>query len=253
MSSKLKSLEIIERSPSSTESAIIIVDPSIIIFLEKMRLRYDWQLFGKRFIDIVVAVFGIVILSPLLLIIAAIIKLTSTGPVLFRQDRLGYQGKKFTFLKFRSMYVCSDDSIHREYMCKLITGDHEKINMGSKINPYFKIKNDPRITPFGRILRKSSLDELPQLFNVLMGHMSLVGPRPPIPYELDNYQTWHRKRVLYTKPGITGLWQVKGRSQTTFEEMVRLDLQYIKDWNLWLDFKILFNTFKAVFSAKGAD
>jgi exopolysaccharide biosynthesis polyprenyl glycosylphosphotransferase len=253
MISKLRSLEIIEHSPSSTESAIIIADSSLIIFLEKMGPRYDLQLFVKRFMDIVGAVFGIVILSPLMLIIAVIIKLTSKGPVLFRQERFGYQGKKFTFLKFRSMYVCNDDNVHREYMCKLIMGDNEKINMGSRTKPYFKIKNDLRITPFGRILRKSSLDELPQFFNVLIGDMSLVGPRPPIQYEVDKYKTWHRKRVLDAKPGITGLWQVKGRSQTTFEEMVRLDLQYIRDWDLWLDFKILFDTFKTVFAAKGAD
>jgi len=253
MSSKIKFLDIVECSSNSKESAIMVTDSSLIIFLEKMGPRYDLQLMVKRFIDILCAVFSILILSPLMLIIAVIIKLTSEGPVLFRQERLGYQGKKFTFYKFRSMYVCSDDSIHREYMCKLIKGDDEKINMGSRINPYFKIKNDPRITPFGSILRKSSLDELPQFFNVLMGNMSLVGPRPPIQYEVDKYQSWHKKRVFDVKPGITGLWQVKGRSQTTFDEMVRLDLQYIRNWNLWLDFKILFNTFKAVFSAKGAD
>ena len=253
MISKLRSLEIIEHSPSSTESAIIIADSSLIIFLEKMGLRYDLQLFVKRIIDIVGALFGVVIFSPLVLTIALIIKLTSRGPVLFRQERLGYQHKKFILLKFRSMYLDNDSSIHREYVRKLINGDHEEVNMGSETHPYYKIKKDPRITPFGKILRKGSLDELPQFFNVLMGHMSLVGPRPPIPYELDNYQTWHRKRVLDVKPGITGLWQVKGRSQTTFEEMVRLDLHYAKNWNLWLDFKIMFATFKAVFSRYGAD
>jgi lipopolysaccharide/colanic/teichoic acid biosynthesis glycosyltransferase len=120
--------------------------------------------------------------------------------------------------------------------------------MGSEDQPCYKIKNDPRVTPLGKILRKSSMDELPQFFNVLMGQMSLVGPRPPIPYELDNYQNWHRKRVLNVKPGITGLWQVNGRSLTTFDEMVRMDLHYAKDWDLWLDIKILFRTVKVVFT-----
>ena len=118
--------------------------------------------------------------------------------------------------------------------------------------PLFKMKDDPRITPFGKILRKSSMDELPQFFNVLMGQMSLVGPRPPIPYELSNYQSWHLKRVLDVKPGITGLWQVRGRSRTTFDEMVRMDIQYIRDWSIWLDIKILVQTPWAVITGKGA-
>jgi len=253
ISSNLPPLKIVESSSSSPESDIVTTDSSLIIFLEKMGLQSHWQLFMKRIIDIVGALFGIVIFSPLMLTIALIIKLTSRGPVLFRQERLGYQRKKFILLKFRSMYMDNDSSIHREYVTKLINGDHEEVNMGSEAHPYYKIKRDPRITPFGRILRKGSLDELPQFFNVLIGHMSLVGPRPPIPYELTNYKNWHRKRVLDVKPGITGLWQVKGRSQTTFEEMVRLDLHYAKNWSLWLDFKIMFATFKAVVSRYGAD
>ena len=151
------------------------------------------------------------------------------------------------------MSINNDESLHRKYVEKLIQGNHDEINMGSEDQPYYKIKNDPRVTPFGGILRKSSMDELPQFFNVLMGHMSLVGPRPPIPYELKNYQSWHMKRVLNVKPGITGLWQVKGRSLSTFNEMVRLDLQYAKKWNLRLDIKILLSTIKAVFMGNGAD
>jgi len=116
-----------------------------------------------------------------------------------------------------------------------------------------KMKHDPRVTAFGKLLRKTSLDELPQFFNVLFGQMSLVGPRPPIPYEVADYKNWHRKRVLDVKPGITGLWQTMGRSMTTFDEMVRLDLHYAKNWNLRLDIKIIFNTFKAVFTGFGAD
>ena len=234
-------------------SDIITIDQSLIFDLKKADIHYNWQLFVKRLVDIIGALFGIVILSPFMLIIAAAIKLTSKGPALFRQERLGYQGKKFTFLKFRSMYMNNDDKIHREYVEKLIQGNHKEVNMGATDRPYYKIKNDSRITPLGRILRKSSLDELPQLFNVLTGQMSLVGPRPPIPYELHNYQNWHKKRILNVKPGMTGLWQVRGRSRIAFDEMVRLDLHYAKNWSLGLDCKILLGTFKAVLSSKGAD
>ena len=186
-----------------------------------------------------------------MLIIAAAVKLTSKGPLLFRQERTGYQGKKFSFLKFRSMHVDNDENLHREYVKKHIQGNHNEINMGSEDQPCYKMKNDPRITPLGSILRKSSMDELPQFLSVLMGQMSLVGPRPPIPYELDNYQSWHRKRVFKVKPGITGFWQVNGRSLTTFDEMVRMDLHYANNWDLWLDFKILLKTFKVVFTGTG--
>ena len=203
--------------------------------------------------NIVGALVGIIIFSPIMLLISAAVKLTSKGSVLFQQERTGYQGKKFLFLKFRSMSTNNDESLHREYVEKLIQGNHDEINMGSENQPYYKIKNDPRVTPLGRILRKSSMDELPQFFNVLMGQMSLVGPRPPIPYELENYQSWHMKRVFNVKPGITGLWQVKGRGLSTFYEMIRLDLQYAKKWNLPFDIKILLSTIKAVFMGNGAD
>jgi lipopolysaccharide/colanic/teichoic acid biosynthesis glycosyltransferase len=232
---------------------VISLDSSFILNLERISLRFDWQLIGKRLVDIVGAFICLIIFSPLMLIIAGITKLTSSGPVLFRQKRLGYQGKTFTFLKFRSMYLDSDEGIHQQYVEKLIQGKHDEINMGGKDVPYYKLKKDPRVTPWGKILRKSSLDELPQLFNVMMGDMSLVGPRPPIPYELSHYKNWHVKRILDVKPGITGLWQIMGRSKTTFEEMVRLDLQYAKNWNLWLDLKILLGTVRAVFSGKGAE
>ncbi len=209
------------------------------------------QLKVKRIIDIVGSLIGILLSAPLMLVIAALIKLTSRGPVLFRQERLGYLGEHFTFLKFRSMKVECDPSLHEEYVCKLINGEHDEINKGTADRPTYKITNDPRVTAFGKFLRKSSLDELPQFFNVLMGDMSLVGPRPPIPYECDKYKRWHCRRVLEGKPGITGLWQVSGRSTTTFEEMVRLDLAYIRNWTLWSDLKIIFKTFWAVVSTKG--
>jgi lipopolysaccharide/colanic/teichoic acid biosynthesis glycosyltransferase len=227
---------------------VISVDSAYILDLSVIGLRDDWQLVIKRLIDIVGAIFGLIIFSPIMLIIAAAIKLTSKGPLLFQQERMGYQGKKFPFLKFRSMHTDNDESLHREYVNKLIQGNHNEINTGSEDNPCYKMKNDTRITTLGKILRKSSMDELPQFFNVLIGQMSLVGPRPPIPYELDNYQSWHMKRVLNVKPGITGLWQTNGRSLTTFDEMVRMDLHYANNWDLWLDFKILLRTFKVVFT-----
>jgi lipopolysaccharide/colanic/teichoic acid biosynthesis glycosyltransferase len=209
------------------------------------------QLLCKRFLDIAGSLVGIVLSVPLMLILAVLIKLTSRGPVLFRQQRLGYLGKTFTFLKFRSMKVDCDSSVHKEYVSKLIEGKNEEINKGTDDSPLYKITNDPRITTVGRFLRKSSLDELPQFFNVLKGDMSLVGPRPPIPYECDVYRRWHCRRVLEAKPGITGMWQVNGRSSTTFEGMVRLDLAYIRNWSLWLDIKIMLKTFWAVLSTKG--
>ena len=202
--------------------------------------------------DIIGALAGIIIFSPVMLIISILIKITSCGPILFRQKRLGFLGKKFTFLKFRSMYTdCSEDR-HKEYVTRLIKNCVETDSQNSTCKPTYKMNDDPRITPFGLFLRKSSLDELPQLFNVLKGEMSLVGPRPPIPYEVEKYENWHFRRVLEVKPGITGLWQVEGRSTTTFDEMVRLDIAYVNKFSLWLDLKILFKTIWVVFSGKGA-
>ena len=204
----------------------------------------------KRAIDIIGSVLLIILSLPLLAVIAIAVKLTSKGPVLFRQQRVGQYGRYFTFLKFRSMRDRNDHSAHRQYVTQLIAGSAERIAQNGSNEGVYKLVNDPRITPLGRFLRKTSLDELPQFFNVLTGEMSLVGPRPPIPYEVAAYQTWHRRRVLQVKPGITGLWQVTGRSRVSFDEMVRLDLQYANFWSLWLDFKILVRTPAAVI--KGA-
>ena len=206
----------------------------------------------KRVIDVVVSVIALILLSPLLLLIAFLVKCTSKGPVLFRQQRVGRYGVSFTFLKFRSMYMNNDPRIHEEYVARLIAGNAEANLSDANNKATYKIVNDPRITPLGRILRKTSLDELPQLLNVLKGEMSLVGPRPPVSYEFERYRTWHKRRVFEVKPGITGLWQVRGRSKTTFEEMVRLDLRYAKLWSLWLDLKILLQTPRAVLSGDGA-
>lgn len=204
----------------------------------------------KRLTDIVAGSLLLLLLLPLFLIIAVAVKATSKGPVLFRQFRVGQYGRRFHFLKFRSMYVNNDASVHREYVRRLIAGTAERINPEGQNEGVYKLANDRRITLLGRFLRRTSLDELPQLLNVIRGDMSLVGPRPPLSYELAAYQTWHRRRLLVVKPGITGLWQVKGRSRVTFEDMVRLDLQYATAWTPWLDIKILLLTPGAVI--KGA-
>jgi lipopolysaccharide/colanic/teichoic acid biosynthesis glycosyltransferase len=204
----------------------------------------------KRTMDIAGSVLMLVFCAPLLLLISAMVKATSKGPVLFRQHRVGQYGRRFTFLKFRSMRVDNDPSVHREYVTKLIAGEADRVKAGAPGNGVYKLANDNRITGIGMFLRKTSLDELPQFINVLKGDMSLVGPRPPIPYELAAYQTWHRRRVLEVKPGITGLWQVTGRSQVKFDDMVRLDLRYATSWSPWLDLKILLRTPGAVI--KGA-
>jgi diguanylate cyclase (GGDEF)-like protein len=206
----------------------------------------------KRGIDIVGALLGIILFSLLMLVIAILIKITSCGPVLFRQERMGFLGKKFTFLKFRSMYTDCSEERHKQYVTNLIKNTLGTEGDEAECKPVYKMNDDPRVTPFGYFLRRSSLDELPQLINVLKGEMSLVGPRPPIPYEVEKYENWHFRRVLEVKPGITGLWQVKGRSSTTFNEMVRLDIAYVNNFSLWLDLKILFKTIWVVFTGNGA-
>jgi len=206
----------------------------------------------KRAMDIVGSIAALILFSPLFALIALAIKLTSKGPVLFKQTRIGQYGTMFTFLKFRSMMPANDPGIHREYVKRFITGEVESDSSDQWQNVVYKIREDPRITRVGKFLRKTSLDELPQFINVLKGDMSLVGPRPPIPYELEVYHTWHRRRVLEVKPGITGLWQVNGRSRTKFDEMVRMDLRYARMWSPWLDLKILLRTPHAVLSGDGA-
>ena len=206
----------------------------------------------KRVIDIVGSAVLLLFLSPLLGAIALAIKLTSKGPVLFRQDRLGQFGTSFKCLKFRTMNENNDPKIHQEYIQQFIAGKsgNENAEPGKQI--VYKITNDPRVTSIGKFLRKTSLDEFPQFWNVLRGDMSLVGPRPPVPYEYEAYDIWHRRRVLEVKPGVTGLWQVSGRSRMCFDDMVRLDLRYSQSWSLWLDLKILMATPRAVLGGEGA-
>ena len=231
-------------------------NPTFYPDLQKREKKNRIGLATKRIIDIVGSLSLLLLLSPVFAIIAAVIKLTSRGPVLFRQKRIGEHGTAFTFLKFRSMYVNNDSSKHKEYVHKLIAGQAFKHPTNGNGNGngegIFKLTNDPRITPVGSFLRRTSLDELPQFLNVLRGEMSLVGPRPPVPYEVEAYAPWHRRRLLEAKPGITGLWQIYGRSRVGFDDMVRLDLRYARDCSPWLDLKILMHTPKAVISGNGA-
>jgi lipopolysaccharide/colanic/teichoic acid biosynthesis glycosyltransferase len=229
------------------------LDPVLYPDLLEVEHKKRFSLLIKRTMDLAGSVGTLILLSPVFLVLAILVKLTSKGPVFFRQNRIGQYGQPFVFLKFRSMIVSTDARIHQEYMKNFIAGKPEaRLSSGTEKAACYKIKNDPRVTWIGRIMRRTSLDELPQFWNVLKGEMSLVGPRPPIPYELEAYDIWHRRRLLEAKPGITGLWQVHGRSKTTFDEMVRLDLQYSKTWSPLLDLKILLQTPRAVFSGDGA-
>jgi len=227
-------------------------NPTLYPDLEKRQESNRLGRATKRMIDLLGSLSLLVMLSPVFCVIAAAIKLTSHGPVLFRQKRIGEHGTPFTFLKFRSMYMNNDASEHQEYVRQLIAGQAEKKSANGNGGGVFKLTDDPRITPVGRVLRRSSLDELPQLINVLRGEMSLVGPRPPVPYEVDAYATWHRRRLLEAKPGITGLWQVQGRSRVEFDDMVRMDLRYARNCSPLLDLKILLQTPKAVIGGDGA-
>jgi lipopolysaccharide/colanic/teichoic acid biosynthesis glycosyltransferase len=206
----------------------------------------------KRIIDVVGSATLLTLLAPLFVAIALAVKFSSKGPVFFRQQRVGRFGRTFTFLKFRSMYTNNDVSVHKEFVTRMIAGSAGQEPQSPEKKDVFKITNDKRVTRVGKFLRRTSLDELPQFLNVLMGDMSLVGPRPPIPYELAAYQTWHRRRLLGVKPGITGLWQVLSRSSVQFDEMVRLDLRYASTWTPWLDIKILLRTPLAVIKGSGA-
>ncbi len=206
----------------------------------------------KRVMDILGSMLALVLFSPVFLFSALAIKATSKGPIFFRQRRIGQHGKSFVFLKFRSMYVNNDAGVHKQYVQQLIAGKANKQPMNGNGQGVYKLTKDSRITRVGAFLRKTSMDELPQFINVLKGEMSLVGPRPPIPYEVDAYDIWHRRRLLEAKPGITGLWQVCGRSRVNFDDMVRLDLQYARTWSLWMDIEILLRTPAAVLLGEGA-
>ena len=206
----------------------------------------------KRTLDVVGALFALIVLSPVMLAVALAVGLGSRGPIIFRQTRVGKGGAPFTFYKFRSMVNGGNDAIHRDFVANLIQSAAEPTPAGDDEPVLYKIKADPRVTRVGRFIRRTSLDELPQLFNVLKGDMSLVGPRPPLPYELAQYQPWHLRRILTLKPGITGLWQVEGRSRVSFNEMVRMDLRYIRECSLATDLSLLVRTVRVVLHCEGA-
>jgi len=206
----------------------------------------DWD--EKRFLDMVLSAVALVVLAPFFLAVAAGIKLSSKGPVIFKQRRFGKNGRAFDFYKFRSMHVGNSDSLHKNYVQDFIKKNGQCQIEDIKV---FKITDDPRIFKFGKFIRKTSIDEFPQFFNVLKGDMSLVGPRPCLDYEWECYEEWHKNR-LNILPGCTGLWQALGRSSVTFEEMVILDLYYISNMTLWLDLKIVLQTFPVIFLGKGA-
>jgi lipopolysaccharide/colanic/teichoic acid biosynthesis glycosyltransferase len=227
-------------------------DPTLYPDLEKRERGSKLYSVTKRAVDIIGSALGLLLFTPVFLVIALAIKLTSKGPVFFHQQRIGQFGTPFVFLKFRSMYLDNDSKIHREYVQQLISGRAERQPSDGNGQAVYKLTKDPRVTRVGSFLRRSSLDELPQLYNVLRGEMSLVGPRPAIPYEVEAYETWHRRRVLEAKPGITGLWQVNGRSRVGFDEMVRLDVRYAMRRSFWLDMKILLLTPRAVIMGDGA-
>lgn len=209
---------------------------SVVTFFREQHLM---QLLGKFTIDLLGSFVLLLLLSPLMVLVAAAIKLTSPGPVLFWQERVGMNKRRFRLYKFRSMYIDAEKR-RRELM-----------HLNEMDGPVFKIKNDPRITPVGRFIRQWSIDELPQLLNVLRGQMSLVGPRPPLPEEVEHYEWLFRKR-LSIRPGITCLWQISGRNQITFKEWMEMDRYYIENWTLWLDMVILIKTIPAVLLRKGA-
>lgn len=234
--------------PQKTSVEQIGVLPMVRLFREPLS---DVERFIKRTFDLIISTIVLIAVSPIWLIIAILIKSDSKGTVLFKQERVGMDGRKFLCYKFRTMKSEADEMLHRDAYRKNIEGLSDA-NAGDDEQPVFgKVKDDPRITRAGRFLRRTSLDELPQFLNVLRGEMSVVGARPPIPYEVEEYDIWHRKR-LDMKPGITGLWQVSGRNRMTFEEMVKIDLYYIENWSLWLDLKIILLTLPAVLRGDGA-
>ncbi|MCX5800992.1 MAG: sugar transferase [Candidatus Eisenbacteria bacterium] len=208
-----------------------------------------WRTQLKRVADVLGALVGAIVLLPVFLVTAVLIKLTSSGPIFFKQTRIGKNGKEFTFYKFRSM-VSGDDSKHKEYL-KAFVEDNREAAVDGNGRKVYKITDDPRITPFGRFLRKTSLDEFPQIANVLKGDMSLVGPRPCLPYEWEFYEDWQKERLSVT-PGLTGLWQVTGRSNVSFRDMVILDLYYISNWSFWWDLKLILQTIPVILLGKGA-
>jgi lipopolysaccharide/colanic/teichoic acid biosynthesis glycosyltransferase len=208
-------------------------------------IRRGWDVVVKRVMDVVLASLALAVATPVLALAAVAIRIESSGQAIFRQQRLGRDGRPFTMFKLRTMVTRNDDSAHRNYVAALMNGD------GEKHDGIYKLTNDPRLTRVGRILRRTSLDEVPQLLNVIRGEMSLVGPRPPLPSEVELYDERDCGR-LAQRPGITGLWQVSGRCELTYRQMIELDLRYVREWSLGLDVRILLRTPRAIASQRGA-
>jgi lipopolysaccharide/colanic/teichoic acid biosynthesis glycosyltransferase len=207
---------------------------------------------AKRALDLTLALLAVTALAPLMLLIAILIRMTSSGPAVYRQTRIGRFGQPFVVYKFRTMFQDADPIVHQRYV-EAYAEDHlDEVapDAGDDLAP-FKMVHDPRVTPLGRTLRRTSLDELPQLFNVVRGEMSLVGPRPDVPYSVALYKDWHKQR-LAVQPGITGLWQIRGRGRVSYEEGMRMDCEYVQRQSLWLDLEIILLTVPAVLSMRGA-
>jgi lipopolysaccharide/colanic/teichoic acid biosynthesis glycosyltransferase len=246
-----------QRSELNTYSPI--VQPGVGASSRHLSLYY----LSKRAIDVIVSVIALILLSPLMLVIAVLIRLDSPGPVIFTQKRVGTEKRminghhnwkqtEFTFYKFRTMVNKANPSVHQAFIEALINHDDEKINaLQNSDSQIKKLVNDPRVTRLGHILRRSSLDELPQFWNVLKGEMSLIGPRPAIPYEVKMYKPWYFRR-FEAKPGLTGWWQVVARCSSDFDEMVRLDIEYVDNQSFWLDLKIMLMTPVVILSHRGA-
>ena len=234
--------------------------------IKKDGIGFQIYLSFKRILDIIFSLVVLVFFSPLFFLIAIIIKLDSKGPVFFSQRRIGSKGRwsdgylvyelgTFKLYKFRTMYINSSEELHRQFVEAYIDNDHSVMQQLQKNGQHgksaFKLDDDPRVTRFGKFLRKTSLDELPQFWNILRNDMSLVGPRPAIPYEVEMYQNWHCER-LQAKPGLTGLWQVKARSAVEFDDMVQLDIEYVRERSFLMDAMIFFKTPFVILSGKGA-
>ncbi len=230
---------------STVANNVTSAQPALYVVADASRI-HSFQGKFKRAFDVVCALTAMILLSPFFALLSFLVKQSSSGPILFTQERIGKDGRPFDFYKFRTMIHNSDDAIHRQFASMFISGGIEDDCNDDK----FKISADPRVTKIGDWLRKTSLDELPQFFNILRGDMSFVGPRPPIRYEIEQYQHRHHERLRVT-PGLTGLWQVSGRSSVSFEEMVRLDIHYINNWSFFEDFRIIFKTIPVVIKGTG--
>lgn len=235
-----------------TDEALERASVQPLLFDIRPAKRRSLALFTKRVVDLAAASVGLLLMSPVMLVTALLVRASSPGPIIFKQARIGWQGTPFILYKFRSMVCNADETVHREYVTQLIKAPIKETDAKGAGTAWTKLEKDPRITPIGHFIRKTGIDELPQLFNVVKGDLSLVGPRPPLPYESEHYQAWHLRRIFECRPGITGLWQVSSGSTVSFADMVRLDIEYVRNWSLLLDLEIALKTFAVVANRRGA-